>query len=182
MKIPRQSFQARRALVLAAAIVGGSVTPVFAQASIQSVPVTAGDRAFVTNMLQISREQLALAALAGRRTSGAEAGTAAQQATVEWSSLRARLMPIAYAQGAPIRGTLNSRQQGVLRRLGRTPTGRFSGSYLRDAQHGNEVALAQLRQEANTTDPQVQRFIAFARPIVSSNEQTTSDDTMDNHL
>ena len=144
-----------------------------------SAQVTPGDRMFVTGMLQESRDQLALAQLAVRRSTGPEASTAANEAVTEWSSLRSRLMPIAYAQGAPVRGALDLHGRTALWNLGKTPRRNFDVAYLRDAAHGNQTALTRIGQEQGTSDRQLRRFLAYARPVVSSDEQTTTDDLSD---
>ena len=179
MNIRRYFYRATRALVLTAAIAGACAVPAFAQPAAQPAHVSPGDRAFVSIMLQESRDQLALARLAKERATGPEASTAAKLTIAEWSSLRKRLVPIAYEQGAPVRGTLDARQQTMLERLGRTPTAAFDTAYLRDAQRGNQLALTQMRREGNTIDPNIRHFLAYARPLVSSDEQMTSDDISD---
>jgi hypothetical protein len=131
-------------------------------------------------MLQESRDQLALARVAAKRVASAVASTAAAETTDEWSSLRSRLLSIAYAQGAPVRGTLNPSGKTMLQRLGRTPARRFDVAYLRDAQLGNQAALVRLHHEEGTTDPKVERFVAYARLIVSRDEQMTADDLIGN--
>lgn len=138
------------------------------------------DRAFITGMLQESRDQIALARLAVRRATGAEAISAANEGLSEWSSLRSRLTGIAYAQGAPVRGSLDDAGRTMLDRLGRTPPARFDVAYLRDEQQGNQRALARIRHEENTTDSRLERFVAYARPVVSRDEQMTSDDLLGN--
>lgn len=181
MKRQQIPLHACRAIVVTIAFVGALTL----HARAQSMPATAlspGDRSLVTTLLQESRAQLALARLAKQRASSLVALSAANATLTEWTSLRARLLQIAYAQGAPIRGTLDARQQTMLWSLGRTGRARFDRVYLRDAQHGNQTAITRLQQDQNTGDSRVQRFVSFAQPIVSSNEQMTSDDLLGHQL
>ena len=79
-----------------------------------------------------------------------------------------------------MRGTLDAGGKTMLQRLGRTRARRFDAAYLRDAQWGNQAALARIHQGEGTTDPKVRRFLAYARPIVSRDEQMTADDLIGN--
>ena len=176
MTFPLATLSSPRALALSVVILAAGTGSVSAQSMNSPTQVMPDDREFITSMLQESRDQLALARLATRSASSAETSTAAAETTDEWSSLRARLMSIAYAQGAPVRGTLDAGGKTMLQRLGRTRARRFDAAYLRDAQWGNQAALARIHQEEGTTDPKVQRFLAYARPIVSRDEQMTADD------
>jgi predicted outer membrane protein len=180
MNLTLASLRSPRALALSFAIFTVGSGPVSAQSIMSPTQVMPDDRTFITSMLQESRDQLALARLATQRASSAVASTAAAETTDEWSSLRSRLMSIAYAQGAPVRGTFDPAGQTMLQRLGRTPGRRFDVAYLRDAQLGNQAALAQLNHEEGTTDPKVVRFLAYALPIVSRDEQMTADDLIGN--
>ncbi len=180
MKDRQNRFRAASAVVLAAGIVSACAAPAFAQ-SMQQAPISPTDRAFVTNMLQESRGQLALARLAAARAMGAEASSAASQTRSEWSALRARLTSIAYAQGAPVRGTLDARQRTLLQRLGRTQPARFDRVFLGDIQTGNMTALDRMQRESSTMNPALKRFLTYAQPVVSSDEQMTSDDISVEH-
>ena len=175
MNDSRNISRATRAAVLAAVLSGACASPAFAQ-SMQQSTIAPADRAFVTSMLQESRGQSALARLAATRTTDAETSTAAAQTISEWSSLRSRLSSIAYAQGAPVRGALDAHQRALLRQLGRTQPARFDRAFLKDIQSGNAVALDRMQRESATMDRRLQRFITYAQPIVSRNEQMTSDD------
>jgi predicted outer membrane protein len=177
MKNRQNAGRASSAVVLAAAIAGAWMAPAFAQ-SMQQAPVSHADRAFVTAMLQQSCGQLAVAQLAETRATGARASSAAAQTIAEWTALRSRLNSIAYAQGAPVRGTLDARQQTLLDRLGRTRPAYFDDAFLKAVQRGNTAALDRMQRENSTLDPGVQRFIAYAQPVVSSDEQMTSDDIL----
>lgn len=187
MKIIHGIPHAPLGLVLATTVIALSATPAFAQPALPSTPlpsmqppqVAPSDRAFVTEMLQEARGQVALAELAQRRAGGALASSAASQTAAEWEMLRARLLPIAYGQGAPVRGTLDDAQRTVLYDLGRTPAARFDAAYVRDAERGDQAALARMEREDGTSDAAIQRFLNYAQPIVSSDEQMTSDDTSD---
>jgi hypothetical protein len=181
MNFQEPSLRACRAFVLTIAFVGALTLHARAQ-SMPDTVLSPGDRSLVTTLLQESRTQLALARLAEQRASGFVALSAANATITEWNSLRARLLQIAYAQGAPIRGTLDARQQAMLSSLGRTHRAPFNNVFLRDAQRGNQMAITRLQQDQNTNDSRVQRFVSFAQPIVSSYEQMTSDDLLGHQL
>jgi hypothetical protein len=174
----RTSRRTARTLAVSAALLLASTLPALAQsnATAQAVP---SDRAFVTSMLQISRGQLALAQLAHRRAVGFIAASAATQTAQEWALLRARLIPIAYAEGAPVRGTLTAEQHAALFRLGRTPASRFDDAYLTDARRADSIALGRIFAEEQSGDPRVVSFATYAQPLVESYQQMTADDMKD---
>jgi hypothetical protein len=147
-------MHATRTLALTALILVAGALPALAQPNAVASP-GARDRAFVTTMLQTSRGQLALAQLAHRRAVGFIAASAALQTAQEWALLRARLIPLAYAVGAPVRGTLTSEQRAQLFHLGR------------------------IFAEEQTADPAVLAFATYAQPVVESYQQMTADDMKD---
>lgn len=173
-------FRPVAAVVFVVAIAGACCGPVFAQ-SMNRAQITSNDRAFVTNMLQESRAQIAVARLARNRAKSAEAASAADQTIAEWASLRSRLTAIAYEQGMPVRGTLDASQRTLLQRLGRAQPAHFDQAFLGDINRGNRTALDSMQLDHGTMDPDVQRFISYAQPIVSSHEQMTSDDILGEH-
>jgi hypothetical protein len=181
MNFPETSLRPTCALVLTVAFVGALTLYALAQ-SLPATVLSSGDRSLVTTLLQESRAQLALARLAAQRASSPVALSAANATTTEWSSLRARLLQIAYAQDAPVRGTLDARQQAMLSSLGKSHRAHFDSVYLRDAQRGNQMAIARLQQDQNSSNSRVKRFVSFAQPIVSSYEQMTSDDLLRHQL
>jgi predicted outer membrane protein len=150
------------AFVFTTAFVIGSSLAALAQAP-QS------DHDFVTQMLQNSRAQIAMAQLAERRAPDNPAVmTVANKQVREWSRIRSNLFSYAYAHGLPVRGELNTRQQARLDELGRTPQPDFEQAYLRDAADGNRNALALM--DESTLSPSLKEFIAHQRPIVASDQ------------
>lgn len=155
-------------LALTATLLAAATAPALAQEAMRPTAATiANDRTFITGLLQESRAQLALAHLAQRRAISPEAATTAADAIEEWSALRSRLITIAYADGAPVRGTLDAAEHTMLGQLGRTQPARFDRVYLRDAERGDERALTAMTEELNSPDARIQRFIAYAQPIVA---------------
>lgn len=115
-----------RIATMALACAATCATPAMAQSpAIRPALASQKDRSFLTTMLQESREQLRLAQVARHRAQDMIASSAASQTAREWSALRARLLPLAYAEGAPVRGTLGPSRRQVLELLGRTPAARF---------------------------------------------------------
>jgi len=171
-------MHATRTLALTALILVAGALPALAQPNAVASP-GARDRAFVTTMLQTSRGQLALAQLAHRRAVGFIAASAALQTAQEWALLRARLIPLAYAVGAPVRGTLTPEQRAQLFHLGRTPASRFDQAYLTDARRADSIALGRIFAEEQTADPAVLAFATYAQPVVESYQQMTADDMKD---
>ncbi len=173
MTIFHQTFSARHALAIATMIFAGTAVPAVAQQSIQSGPtmqspqLTRMDRSFVTDMLQETRAQLALAQLARQRSSSVSTARAANAISSEWTSLRARLTSLAVADAAPVRGALSTTQYDELWHLGQTPKARFDRAFLRDAQRGNDLAFNRIREEDITSNAQIQRFLDEARPLIS---------------
>jgi hypothetical protein len=145
----------------AALVIGSSLT------ALAQTPQS--DHDFVTQMLQNSRAQIAMAQLAERRAPGNSAVmTVANNEVREWSRIRSNLFSYAYAHGLPVRGELSARQQARLDELGRTPQPDFERVYLRDASDGNRTALALMND--STVSPSLKQFIARERPIVASDQ------------
>jgi hypothetical protein len=162
-----------RTAALGVTLTCAAIAPALARQSAQTTEtmpaaLTAADRIFLTTMLQESRTQLALAQLAGKRaTTQTEFGAAYDVAT-EWSELKGRLIALAVANGAPVRGTLDTAQHNELWRLGRTKSAGFDSAFLTDARRGNELALSTIGQENTTASPQIQQFLVDARLIISN--------------
>jgi hypothetical protein len=170
-------------IVCAAAIVTSmtivAVAPASAQATGPATSAHLGTRAFVTTLLQQSRGQLALARLAHQRAVGPITLSAATANAQEWSLLRARLIPIAYAEGAPVRGTLTRAQRAELDRLGRTPSTQFDRAYLADSRRADMLAIDRIDAEEGSADRRVLSFAAYAQPLIESYEQMSADDEKD---
>ena len=176
MTIFHKTFPAKHALAIAAMIFAGTAVPAVAQQSmqpVQSVPtvqspqLTRMDRSFVTDMLQETRAQLALAQLARQRSSSVSTVRAANAINSEWTSLRARLTSLAVADAAPVRGALSTTQHAELWHLGQTPKARFDRAFLLDAQRGNDLAFNRIRAEDITSNAQIRQFLDEARPLIS---------------
>lgn len=176
MNTPNFCGRGSSIVILSVAIVCASMVSASAQQLAKSDSVTFADRSFVTTLLRQSRKQLALAQLAVKRATAPITASAAKETVTEWRSLHERLLAIAIAERAPIRGALDADQRADLAQLGRTPPARFDIAYLRDAQRGNRKALAAMRAQEGTTDPALHRFVETTRPLVESYEQMTADD------
>jgi predicted outer membrane protein len=133
---------------------------------VASAQAPQSDQHFVTQMLQNSRAQIAMAQLAERRVpTNMTVTTVANREIREWSAIRSNLTSYAYAHGLPVRGELSERQQAMLDELGRTPPADFGGAYLRAASDGNRTALVLMSD--STVSPTLKPFIAHERPIVA---------------
>jgi hypothetical protein len=129
---------------------------------------TGTDRSFVTNLLQESRAQLALARLVRTRSPEGRALDTARQAAATWSTLQGRLTAIAIAEHAPVRGSLSPMEQQEIERLDRLAPRQFQSAYLRDVRRDDATALDRMDLAENAGDPRVRRFVSFARPLLSN--------------
>ena len=172
-----KTLQARTSCVFAlAALFCLYGTPPASGATVGSAQ--AGDRIFITDLLQQSRGQLALATLARQRATNPVVSSAATQSAREWTAIRGRLATLAYARAALLRGALDVQQQRELDWLGRTQANRFGVEYLRLDRNADGRALWLMSKEAGTLDPRIQRFLRFARPALTADEQMASDDVI----
>ena len=136
------------------------------------------ERAFVTNMLQISRGQIALATTAQQRINNPDATVSFDETASEWYAFRAHLASLAAAAGAPSPVALSAAQQAMLAQLQRAPKSRVMALWVKLERQGDQSALAQMRAEGSAPNSQVGQFIAYARPELTGYDQTGYDHIM----
>jgi predicted outer membrane protein len=166
MLTPHRAARAASMLALAGLFACACAQPVAAQTEMRAPSVD--DRTFVADLLQESRAQLALARLARERGVNGLARSTALQTQATWQTLNGRLVSLAMAEGAPVLGSLDQEQQARLLRLGRTRDASLDATYVRLARMGDRNALTMMMQEDPDGNPRLERFLSFARPLVTN--------------
>lgn len=167
MNVSKNVLGRSRTLSLVAAIIAVCVAPAVAQTQAGTTQMLPAGRAFIINMLQISRGQVAMATLAQQRTNDPDAAVAAAQTAAEWCALRAHLASLAATAGAPAPVALSTAQQAQIAQLQLAPRSQVMAMSVKFERAGNQMALEQMRAEGSTGNAQISQFIAYARPEIS---------------
>lgn len=179
MNVSQNVLRAARTPSLVVALFAACLAPAMAQMSASGAPaqMTAADRAFVTSMLQISREQVALANLAAQRTSDPNAVASADRTAADWAAFRSHLAPLAAAAGVASPVSLSAAQQAMLTRLQHATSTSAIVMSVKFERQEDQQAAAQLRAEKSSTNPQITEFVAYAQPVLSGYENRLAAET-----
>lgn len=167
MHVSQNVLKVSRTVSLLVAIIAACVGPAMAQTNAGTTTMSYADRAFVTNMLQLSRGQVALATLVEQNSNDPAITVAAAQAAAEWSAFRSHLASIAAAAGIPYPTALTAEQQAMIAQLKSTPKSQLMLVAVNFERARDKRALEQMRTEGSTTNPQISTFISYARPELS---------------
>lgn len=179
MHVSRNVLGVSRTLSLVAAIIAVCIGPAVAQTygrTTQTTPaqtqLSAADRAFVTNMLQISRAEIAMATYVELHTNDPAAAVSAAQRAAQWAAFRAHLAPIAAAAGEPAAVPLTPAQQAMVEQVQSAPKSKVMPVLVNLQKRGDELALDQMRAASSSRNPEISAFIAYARPAIAGDEHT----------
>lgn len=164
MHVSQNVFGVLRTPALAAAIIAACIVPAVAQTNGETTQISPAERAFVINMLQLSRAQIALATLVEQRTNNPDAVVSSERTVAEWCAFRAHLAELAAAAGAPSPVALSAAQQTMLAQLQRTPSSQVMLVSLKLERQGDQMILKEMGAEGSATNSQISQFIAYARP------------------
>lgn len=167
MHVSQNAPGVSRTLSLVVAIIAACVVPAVAQTNGGTTQMSPPERAFVVNMLQLSRAQVALATLVEQRTNNPDAAVSAEGTVAEWCAFRSHLATLAAAAGVPPPVALSATQQTMLARLQRTPSSEVIAESMKLERQADQMALEQMRAEGSTTNSQISQFIAYARPEIT---------------
>ncbi len=178
MHVSRHVLGLTRKLSLVSAIIAACVVPAVAQTNPGTTQMSPAERAFVTNMLQISRGQIALATLAQQRMNDSSAAVSFDETASEWYAFRSHLATLAAAVGAPSPVALSAAQQAMLAQLQSAPRSRVIGLWVKLERQGDQAALAQIRAQHVAANSPVGQFIAYASPELTTYDQAGYDHVM----
>ncbi len=178
MQVSRHVLGLTRKLSLVAAIIAACVVPAVAQMNTGTTQMSPAERTFVTNMLQISRGQIALATLAQQRLNDSSAAVSFDETASEWYALRSHLASLAAAAGVPSPVALSAAQQAMLTQLQSAPRSRVIALWVKLERQGDQAALAQIRAQRFAPNSPAGQFIAYASPELTTYDQAGYDHVM----
>lgn len=176
MNVSSKVLRLSRTLCVVAVLGAGCVVPAMAQTNGASAQLSPQQVTFVRNMLRTSRAQIAKATLAEQRATDPNEKVSAEVTIAQWYAIRAHLAELATAAkiASPVAYTAD--QQAMLARLQSEPSSRVMETAVRLEQQGRATALAQLREEKASTNPQISAFVRYAQPALTAYDKVNVPD------
>lgn len=166
MNVPSKFLRSARTLCVVAVLSAGCVVPAMAQSNGASAQLSPQQVAFVRDMLRTSRAQIAKATLAEQRATDPNEKVSAEVTIAQWYAIRAHLAELATAAKIATPVAYTADQQATIARLQNEPSSRVMDTAVRLEAQGRATALAQLREESTSTNPQISAFVRYAQPAL----------------
>jgi hypothetical protein len=147
-------------------MISACVVPAMAQTNGAPALLSPIQVAFVKDMLRISRAQISKATLAEQRATDPNEKVSAELTIAQWYAVRAHLAALASLAQVTSPVAFTAEQESRLSQLQSAPSSRVMQLAVRLEREGRENALAEMRAQAASTNPQISAFVEYAQPML----------------